>query len=373
MLARKFLCIAIVCAWALVPAFAQNGQVQQAQDVFLNVPDMGDVPVDEFMETMGMFASALGLNCADCHTFESSSSWEAYADETPIKRTTRRMIQMVRAINDTHFGGQQFVSCWTCHRGDLRPKVVPNLEVQYTAPSEDPNEVIFIPDPDAPPAQEIFDEYIEAIGGAQALASLTRFTATGSYEGFDTGFETVDIEIYSTSPARRTTIVHARAGDSVRVYDGTNGWIAATDRALPLLPLTGDTLDNLRMEAVQGFPQNLQAERGFWQMTYAFIDDEEVRVLQGISPGKTPLNLYFDGNGFLVRMLKFVDTPVGRVLTQVDYNDYREVAGVMMPFQVQSTWTNGQAGYQLENVVPNAMVDAARFNMPPPSPPASAN
>jgi outer membrane lipoprotein-sorting protein len=351
---------------------AAQGQPQRAQDVFLNVPDMGDVPVDEFMETMGMFASALGLNCADCHTFESSSSWEAYADETPIKRTTRRMIQMVRAINDTHFGGQQFVSCWTCHRGDLRPKVVPNLQVQYTAPAEDPNEVIFIPDPDAPPAQEVFDEYIEALGGAQALAGMTSFVATGSYEGFDTGFEPVDVEVYSRSPAQRTMVVHARGGDSVRVYDGDQGWIAATDRALPLLPLTGDTLDGARLEAIQGYPASLQAERNTWRMTYTFIDDEEVRVLQGISPGKTPLNLYFDESGLLVRMLKLVDTPVGRVPTQVDYADYREVSGVMIPFQVTSTWTNGQASFQLEDVQANVTVDAARFNMPPPSPPAQA-
>jgi outer membrane lipoprotein-sorting protein len=244
--------------------------------------------------------------------------------------------------------------------------------VQYTAPAEDPNEVIFIPDPDAPPAQEVFDEYIEALGGAQALAGMTSFVATGSYEGFDTGFEPVDVEVYSRSPAQRTMVVHARGGDSVRVYDGDQGWIAATDRALPLLPLTGDTLDGARLEAIQGYPASLQAERNTWRMTYTFIDDEEVRVLQGISPGKTPLNLYFDESGLLVRMLKLVDTPVGRVPTQVDYADYREVSGVMIPFQVTSTWTNGQASFQLEDVQANVTVDAARFNMPPPSPPAQA-
>ena len=159
---RRSLKIAIgtvlVCVLGVVSAGVgaePRQEVLLAEDFFLNVPDMGEIPVDEFIETMGMFASALGLNCADCHTFESSSNWAAYADETPIKRTTRRMIQMVRDINQEHFGlesGEEpFVSCWTCHRSDLRPKTVPNLIVQYSAPVEDPNAPLFIPDPDAPP------------------------------------------------------------------------------------------------------------------------------------------------------------------------------------------------------------------------------
>ena len=70
---------------------------------------------------------------------------------------------------------------------------------------------------------------------------------------------------------------------------------------------------------------------------------------------------------------KFVDTQVGRVLTQVDYSDYREVAGVMLPFQWQATWTNGQAGARLEEITPNVDIDPARFDEPPPAPPARAN
>ena len=359
------------CLLAVAPRGGQAASPAQApqlaRDVFLNVPDMGDVPVDEFMETMGMFASALGLNCADCHTFESSSSWAAYADETPIKRTTRRMIGMVEAINQQHFGGQPYVSCWTCHRGDLRPKVVPNLIVQYTAPVEYPNEVMFIPEPSLPPADEVFDAYIEALGGAGALGAIDGFVGTGSYEGFDTGFVAVPVEIYASAPDRLATVVHAPAGDSVRVYDGSRGWIASTDRALPLLPLTGGTLDGARIDAVQFFPAGLRSERDRWQISYTIIDDRDVQVVQGASLGKTPINLYFDDSGLLVRLLRFVDTPVGRVPTQIDFSDYRDVAGVMMPFRWTSTWTNGQATIQLDEVRPNAAINPGRFDEPPPA------
>ena len=72
-------------------------------------------------------------------------------------------------------------------------------------------------------------------------------------------------------------------------------------------------------------------------------------------------------------MLRFVDTPVGRVPTQIDFSDYREVAGVLMPFAWTSTWTNGRASIQLTDVRPNVAVDQARFDAPAPSAPAAAN
>jgi photosynthetic reaction center cytochrome c subunit len=274
------------------------------------------------------------------------------------------MIRMVAAINEEHFAGLPFVSCWTCHRGDLRPKVVPNLAVQYGVPLEDPNEVMFIPDPFLPDPEEIFDAYVDALGGERQLAGLTSFTATGNYQGFDTGFADVPVEIYASAPDRRATVVHPLAGDSVRTYDGEAGWIASTDRALPLLPLTGGNLEGARVEAIQAFPLGLAETRDNWQVGFTIIDEEEVQVLRGSSPGVTPINLYFDDEGLLVRLLRFVDTPVGRIPTQIDFSDYREVAGVMMPFQWTSTWTNGQSSIQLEEVQPNVPVDPARFGQP---------
>src|SRR3990170_8324773 len=67
-----------------------------AEEVFKNVQVLKGIPVDEFMGTMGFFASSLGLNCTDCHVEESGGSWAAYADESPLKQMTRRMVVMVQ-------------------------------------------------------------------------------------------------------------------------------------------------------------------------------------------------------------------------------------------------------------------------------------
>src|SRR5215510_14345040 len=116
----------IVSVLCVVLANAQAGQAgqqprpQMAEEVFKNVQILKGIPVDEFMDTMGMFAAALSLNCIDCHTTASVGSWENFADETPLKRRTRTMVTMVNAINKENFSGVRSVTCYTCHRGDLR-------------------------------------------------------------------------------------------------------------------------------------------------------------------------------------------------------------------------------------------------------------
>src|SRR5213080_1724261 len=98
---------------------AQAPKPQMAEEIFKNISVLKGIPVDEFMDTMGMISAALGLNCLDCHTSDSDTAWERFAVDTAMKRTSRRMIQMVAAINKDNFGGARGVTCWTCHRGDL--------------------------------------------------------------------------------------------------------------------------------------------------------------------------------------------------------------------------------------------------------------
>src|SRR5437870_7902186 len=119
------LAMMFVCVLAVESASGQAGlqlKPLMVEDIFKNVQILKGIPVDEFMDTMGMFAAALSLNCIDCHTPESSGSWEKFGDDTPLKRTARRMMLMVSTINRDNFAGVRNVSCYTCHRGDLRPK-----------------------------------------------------------------------------------------------------------------------------------------------------------------------------------------------------------------------------------------------------------
>ena len=64
------------------PALAPD---QLSQNAFKNVTAIINVPVDEFMQTMGVFSAALSMCCAECHTGAGTDTvkWEL---DTPTKR-----------------------------------------------------------------------------------------------------------------------------------------------------------------------------------------------------------------------------------------------------------------------------------------------
>ena len=91
-----------------------------------------------------------------------------------------------------------------------------------------------------------------------------------------------------------------------------------------------------------------------------------MQILQGANQGELPANFYFDDAGLLVRMVRWNNTASGVVPTQADYSEYREVAGVKMPFTIVMTWTDGQNTFALSDIQPNVAITAARFARPVP-------
>jgi hypothetical protein len=93
-----------------------------------------------------------------------------------------------------------------------------------------------------------------------------------------------------------------------------------------------------------------------------------VQIVQGTGAGGTRVKLFFDvESGLLVRTLRYTNTAVGLVPTQIDYSDYREVSRVRMPFHWVITWTDGQSTINLSDVQANVPIDPARFAQPAPA------
>lgn len=358
---------------ARAQAGGQQGPEQKlpvAEDVFKNVQILRGIPVDEFMETMGFFSAATGLNCQDCHVGESAGDWAKYADETRRKATARRMIAMVTALNRANFGGRRVVSCWSCHGGNNVPEVVPDLAVQYSdALPRDPFE-ISASDANAPSIDTVLGKYLQALGGAQRLATLRSLMVKGIYSGWDTLSMKVPVEVFLKAPNQRTTIVHAFDGDTTTVYDGHAGWIAApeTMKPVPLLALTGGNLDAARIEAELFFPSRIKEMLTEWRVgPTTTIDSRDAQLVQGrVRPGGLPVTLYFDAeSGLLVRVLLYTSSPVGVNPRQIDFADYRDVAGIKMPFRWTVTWTDGKSTTEVTEIQPNVTIDASRFAKPP--------
>src|SRR5436309_14871635 len=76
------------------------------------------IPNTELIPTMRAFAGALGVQCQNCHVQGDFAS-----DENPKKEIARHMISMAMEINSKFPDGKMHVSCFTCHRGEVTPKI----------------------------------------------------------------------------------------------------------------------------------------------------------------------------------------------------------------------------------------------------------
>jgi photosynthetic reaction center cytochrome c subunit len=369
------MCGAVACLLMVTPLMAQTAPADKplmAEDFFKNVQVLKGIPVNQFMDTMGFFAASLGLNCTGCHVAESLQDWAKFGDDVPRKRIARQMVTMVNALNKANFGGARRVTCYTCHRGGQEPEMIPSLAEQYSVPPEDANKIEIAPDaPAGPAADQILDKYIQALGGTQKLTGLTTYIAKGTIEGFDTYHEKVPLDIYAAAPGKRTMISHTQNGNTTTVFDGRQGWMAAADKPVPLLPmLPGAELDGGKFDAELDFPANIKNSLTQWKTGFPVttIDDRDVNIVQGTGAGKSRFKLFFDAKtGLLTRQVHYEDTLVGTVPIQVDYSDYRDVAGVKTPFHVVITWTDGQSIIQLNDVQANVAIDPAIFAKPAPA------
>ena len=189
--------------------------------------------VDDFIAAMGVMSGALGWDCADCHPGAGTDTVDWVVD-TRVKRTARRMVEMVAAINQQQFGGAQKVTCWTCHHGRDIPASSIMLDRLYEAPNDELDDLI-VQDKDQPPAAQILDKYIAALGGAQRLAGLNSYVATGTSIGFGDFGGTADFTIFNKAPGKRTTLInykdHPDRGESLWTVNGSTGTVK-TPRAL---------------------------------------------------------------------------------------------------------------------------------------------
>jgi len=89
-----------------------------------------DMTTQQVQMLMRTYTAALGVECSHCHV---GTMADRAKDDKPEKLKARKMIEMVNAINNEHLkgigepaaAGTQKVTCFTCHRGALKPLTAP--------------------------------------------------------------------------------------------------------------------------------------------------------------------------------------------------------------------------------------------------------
>lgn len=352
---RAGLTLALIAAMATLPAAAQN---KPAEEVYKNIQALKGVPAEQVPVIMTYFTTALGVTCGNCHVSGANDK-----DDKEDKQTARKMIAMVMDINKNHFGGRGTISCYTCHRGARGPVNTPVPSEMTRAPSP-------LPAPQGVTADALLDKMLAAMGG-DAVAKATSFAAKGSRE--DAANPPVPVELLASYPDKGALIVHMIGADDITGYSGDEGWNANPSRGVrDLLPqdAQGTKLEDpifLAANARKLYPQ--------WRVGRPEkIGDREAMVLNAAAPGRPPVRLYLDPQTSLpLRLIRYVELPVGRLPTELNYADWRDVAGpggtVKVPYKISSVRPQARNTITLTDVQLNGTLDPARLAKPQ-NPPA---
>jgi outer membrane lipoprotein-sorting protein len=271
-------------------------------------------------------------------------------------------------INEENFEGHREVTCYSCHRGSADPVGTPPVMSEdlnaasrsngKSGPNADsvPTKLIGGPTPD-----ELLDKYVQAVGGASAIDRVTSRVMIGT---ITFGDRNVPIDIFSKDPDKRISFTHTPDGDSVTAYDGHQGWLVTPKHAVR--EMHGGDIDAASMDADLQFPAHLKQMLGKTELQgVEKIDDHDAYFVIGERDGKTPLQLYFDTkSGLLLRLIRYADTPLGRLPTQIDYSDYRDAGSVRIPFRWTLARPGGRFTIQITEVKNNVPVDDAKFEKP---------
>ncbi len=342
---------------------APAAAVKKAPEVFKNIQVLKDLDADKLQPAMQFIAASLGVECSFCHVQEAGPDGRPRLvyekDDKREKTTARHMMQMTMDINKNSFNGNRQITCNTCHRGSSSPVGIPAvLDTEGERPQTPPNAA----PPAAPPtADKIFANYLDALGGADAVAKITTRVEKGNVLA---GPTPTPIDLYMKAPDKRISFSHGPNGDSITAFDGTAGWLGGGRGGSRDMSST-DAM-SARVDAAVAFPASLKTIfPQFRPGRPEKIGDKDMYVLTGRGPNAPLTRFYFDEQtGLLMRVIRYNDAGLGFMPVQVDYSDYRPVDGVKIPFRWTLSRPNGRFSIQIDSVQQNVAIDDSKFMKP---------
>jgi hypothetical protein len=338
--------------------------VEQVQK---NIQVLNGLPQSQLIPVMNYMGSSLGVKCTFCHV-KNGDKWDFVADDKPEKGTAREMIKMVQGINKGSFKGNPAIGCFTCHRGSEHPVRVPQLPIAAPTPFAETPAATTATKETLPTADQILAKYTDALGGNAIIDKLKTRSMKGTWltsDGITLGYE-----VYQAAPDKIYTILNTpKQGVFERGFDGKIAWEKSSRGVRQL-----EGAQAIYLRRYPDLFKDTKLQGQFTRISYGGkekIDGKDVYVLRGIGVDGKGERLYFDvQTALLVRRITSITTPAGLIPEQVDYEDYRDVDGMKVPFTIRITaidsfWSSTR---KFTEIKLNPVVDETKFNQPPAPP-----
>jgi len=338
-----------------IPALAEDRPVEEAHK---NIQVLKGMPESQLDPVMDLMKGSLGVNCGFCHV-NTGDKWEMEKDDKQEKKVARQMIQMVLDVNRTTFQGKTVVTCYTCHRGETKPASEISLPV---AAARKPEPAAAKAAPALPSAKEVLDRYVAAVGGSEVASKVKSLAVKGTRE--QTGGRPGPLEFYQDGADRILFVFTTPGGAVLQGLSEKGGWFKSPRGQREMDP---EAVQHLRESARLFQPLKAPASaEGLSVVGSETIGDGEAWVVERKNPEGATRYFFDKQSGLLVRMHETVDTRIGPLPDQTDFQDYRDVAGLKLPFTIVTSdadpWHS--AVHKLTEMTPNASIDKGKFDPP---------
>ncbi|MDQ1592688.1 MAG: photosynthetic reaction center cytochrome c subunit [Pyrinomonadaceae bacterium] len=386
------LCLAAALACASLPLSNWTRRVvagtQQAQgdkpveQTRKNIQVLKGLPESQLFPLMNLVAVSLGVKCDFCHVKQKDPKggadvWVWESDEKEHKRIGRQMMRMTLDINKNNLDalGGYGVTCYTCHRGTTGGARLPPLPVTVSghedhpaAPSATPSAAPAAARPARPTPEQILQRYVEAVGGRAAVAKIQTLVMKGTREASQNRNWPVEVTLKGADKFHLVASV-PQQGTIMQALNGAQGWISNQRGGREV---NADELTAFRSTALLYAPVKIREP--FPALDFngrTKIGERDAWVLRATSADGVVTRYAFDAEtGLLLRQTTLTPTVLVPVPQQIDYEDYRDVGGVKLPFTIRISEidTFFSSTRKFTEIKPNVPVDDVQFLMPPPPP-----
>lgn len=214
-----------------------------------------------------------------------------------------------------------------------------------------------------PPAQQLVQRYLDAVGGREAMLASQNTRTRGSFSMPAAGL-TGELEVLSGKPNRvATKVTIPGLGDIRNGYDGTTGW--SLDPMMGARLLSGAELEAAREQAdpmanVRD-PSAFTSMETVEQTTMGGQACYKVKLVW--KSGRESFDCYAVDGGLLVASINSQESPMGTVEVVSLLSDYRQFGNVRMPTKLTQDMAGNQQVITITSVEFDVVDDAA-FTLP---------
>ena len=213
--------------------------------------------------------------------------------------------------------------------------------------------------PEGLTAEEVIDNYIEAIGGEDKLYNIVDRTTImrGSVQGVN-----VIIVSYQKAPNKIKQEIKAGTTDQEIIFNGETGVMIMGGKETEI---TGTELEKLKYEATIALLPELE----HYGITLSF---EGIKIVDSVDAYEVIMTLpsgikwtqYYNTETHLkLKESKYIKTPTGLFEQEIWYDDYTEVEGIKYPFKIRQKIGSQSMEFTVSSIKVNTGVADREFEI----------